>query len=77
MARALPLVSTPEFGTGLPTGDWQALRGELVALLDQVEGQYAETGSADPAFAALFNQIWEMLRREVMKSREFNEAAAR
>jgi localization factor PodJL len=64
MARALPLVSTPEFGTGLPTGDWQALRGELVALLDQVEGQYAETGSADPAFAG-FAQRMRDLRYQV------------
>ena len=60
MARALPLVSTPEFGTGLPTGDWQALRGELVALLDQVEGQYAETGSADPAFAGFAQRIRDL-----------------
>lgn len=64
MARAYPLVSTPESGAAAPAGDWQALRGELVALLDQVEGQYAETGSADPAFVG-FAQRMRDLRFQV------------
>jgi len=62
MARAFPL-SNGDLGQE-PAGEWHALRGELVALLDQVEGQYARGGAADPAFSG-FAQRMRDLRQQV------------
>ena len=57
MARAS---SKTEPADTLPTpkpGEWQALRGELVALLDQVEGRYVEIEQPDPAFQGLAERV--------------------
>ncbi|HVW92962.1 MAG TPA: peptidoglycan-binding protein [Devosia sp.] len=63
MARAFP--SSPvDIGEAPQTDDWQALKGELVALLDQVEGQYASRAGHDPAFAG-FAQRMRDLRYKV------------
>ncbi|HTJ58468.1 MAG TPA: hypothetical protein VL418_12980, partial [Devosiaceae bacterium] len=59
MARALP-VSQPDPRASSQPGDWHALRGELVALLDQVEGQYAQAGTADPAFAGFAQRMRDL-----------------
>jgi localization factor PodJL len=53
MARAFPISDNADADQDLNTGDWQALRGELVALLDQVEGRYARTERVDPALEGL------------------------
>lgn len=39
MARAYSPTQPLDYGPDLPAGDWQALRGELISLLDQVESQ--------------------------------------
>jgi len=41
MAHAFPASDISEIGLEPENGEWQALRGELVALLDQVESRYA------------------------------------
>jgi len=65
MARAFPASQPTDYGTPSQPGDWQALRGELEALLDQVEGQYAPpTGASDAAFAG-FAQRMRDLRYQV------------
>ena len=38
-------------------GEWQALRGELVALLDQVEGRYARVERSEPALDGLTERV--------------------
>jgi len=38
-------------------GEWQALRGELVALLDQVEGRYAQIEQPEPALSGLSQRV--------------------
>lgn len=57
MARAFPISDTPDAPSDPHPGEWQALRGELVALLDQVEGRYARTERADPAFEGLAQRV--------------------
>ena len=59
MARAYPAPPTAEYGAQPSTGDWQALRGELVALLDQVEGQYADT-PANPALEGFAQRVRDL-----------------
>ncbi len=51
MARAFPNAQPASSETEPQTRDWQALRGELVSLLDQMEGQYAHGGAAESGFA--------------------------
>ncbi|MBN9012912.1 MAG: ABC transporter ATP-binding protein, partial [Rhizobiales bacterium] len=53
--------------------------GTLLANIDVPFARPRELGAvrSDPAFAELFNYIWEMLRREVMRSRDVQEAGAR
>ena len=53
MARAFPISDTPDPAHDPHAGEWQALRGELVALLDQVEGHYVGPEPADPALEGL------------------------
>ncbi|MDB5563331.1 MAG: PodJL [Hyphomicrobiales bacterium] len=60
MARAFPASDPQDFGHDAPNGDWQALRGELVALLDQVEGQYVRTAPQAPAFDALAKRMSDL-----------------
>lgn len=57
MARAFPISDNTDADQDLNTGDWQALRGELVALLDQVEGRYARTERVDPALEGLSQRV--------------------
>ncbi|SFZ86255.1 Sel1 repeat-containing protein [Devosia enhydra] len=49
MARAFSETSPNSPGPGAEQDGWQALRGELLALLDQVEGQVARNGRGAPA----------------------------
>ena len=61
MARAFPVSQTSDFSPPSETNDWQALRGELVALLDHVEGQYAQAGAVtDPAFAGFAQRVRDL-----------------
>ncbi|MDB5528070.1 MAG: hypothetical protein JWR51_1173 [Devosia sp.] len=57
MARAFPISDNADADQDLNTGDWQALRGELVALLDQVEGRYTRTERVDPALEGLSQRV--------------------
>ena len=63
MARAHSVSSSHEFGADTRPGEWQALRGELVALLDQVETQYVRSGG-EPGADQLARQVQD-LRRQV------------
>ncbi|RUT34511.1 hypothetical protein EMQ25_00670 [Arsenicitalea aurantiaca] len=51
MARATPHAASDDQGTTPQAGDWQALRGELVALLNQVEGRLDPVRQAAPPAA--------------------------
>lgn len=59
MARAYPIPEDSELASDPQPGQWQALRGELVALLDQVEGRYArvEEPEPEPALAGLTQRV--------------------
>lgn len=46
------------------TGEWQALRGELVALLDQVEGRFVRIPGQEPGYDALAQRM-QALRHQV------------
>jgi localization factor PodJL len=60
MARSFPQAPTGDYGAAPPAGDWQALRGELVALLDQVEGQYARSAPGLPALAGFAERMRDL-----------------
>lgn len=60
MARAFPQSQPPEYGQQAPQGEWQALRGELVALLDQVETQVARTSRQDRGYQGLAERMREL-----------------
>jgi len=68
MARAYPASPTPA-STG-NTGEWQALRGELVALLDQVEDQFGRVNQS-PEYAGLARRVRD-LRHQVGDDRELD-----
>jgi localization factor PodJL len=57
MARAYPTSDNTDPDNEPQAGEWQALRGELVALLDQVEGRYAQTERVDPALTGLTQRV--------------------
>lgn len=57
MARANPLQELSDPAADPQPGEWQALRGELVALLDQVEGRYARVEQPEPALAGLTQRV--------------------
>jgi localization factor PodJL len=57
MARAYHYPEISDEATEPQPGEWQALRGELVALLDQVEGRYARDTRPDPAFNGLTRRV--------------------
>lgn len=57
MARTYPISDIADPDHEPQAGEWQALRGELVALLDQVEGRYAQTERADPALSGLAQRV--------------------
>lgn len=57
MARSYPLQEMSDPAGEPQPGEWQALRGELVALLDQVEGRYARVEQPEPALAGLTQRV--------------------
>ncbi len=57
MARALPLSDMQELAFEPQPGEWQALRGELVALLDQVEGRFAQASAPKTAYDGLSQRV--------------------
>jgi localization factor PodJL len=59
MARAYSIHDDTDPASDPQPGQWQALRGELVALLDQVEGRYArvEEPEPEPALAGLTQRV--------------------
>ena len=63
MARALPVSENSDFGHGPRPGEWQALRGELVALLDQVETQYARVRTPEPGYDILAERVRDLRYR--------------
>ncbi|KKB12692.1 hypothetical protein VE25_06065 [Devosia geojensis] len=68
MARAYSLSETPETDPDAQSGEWQALRGELVALLDQVEGRYAtRQAPADSQVEGLSRRV-RALRNQVIET---------
>ncbi|QDZ13083.1 SEL1-like repeat protein [Devosia ginsengisoli] len=66
MARAYQFPDMPEPATEPQPGEWQALRGELVALLDQVEGHYVDDDRAEPALSGLTRRV-RNLRDQVVR----------
>ncbi|GGF33532.1 hypothetical protein GCM10011321_25910 [Youhaiella tibetensis] len=59
MARALSASDLSDHRDAQP-GEWQALRGELVALLDQVETQYARVRTPEPGYDALAERVRDL-----------------
>ena len=57
MARAYSIQDMSDPASEPQPGEWQALRGELVALLDQVEGRYARVERPEPALAGLTERV--------------------
>ncbi|MGV8855857.1 MAG: peptidoglycan-binding protein [Devosia sp.] len=57
MARAQSLQDMSDQAGELQPGEWHALRGELVALLDQVEGRYARVERPEPALDGLTQRV--------------------
>lgn len=64
MARAYQTSDITDPDNEPRAGEWQALRGELVALLDQVEGRYAQTERVDPGLSGLSQRV-RNLREQV------------
>lgn len=58
MARAYPHSEPQEFAQS--PGEWQALRGELVSLLDQVESQVARQGRHDTSYQGLGERMQDL-----------------
>lgn len=57
MARAYPNPEESDLAQEPQPGEWQALRGELVALLDQVEGRYADVERAEPELTGITRRV--------------------
>ena len=57
MARAHSFQDMPDPAGDPQPGEWQALRGELVALLDQVEDRYARVEQPEPALDGLTQRV--------------------
>jgi localization factor PodJL len=57
MARAYQPQEMSDPAAEPQAGEWQALRGELVALLDQVEGRYAQQEPEEPALSGLARRV--------------------
>ena len=57
MARAFPNMDDADLAHNPSAGEWQALRGELVALLDKVESHYGGEAQPEPASAALAQRV--------------------
>jgi len=56
--------ANPQYDQQADTGEWQDLRSELVALLDQVESQVVRTQQPDPAYHGLTERMRD-LRHQV------------
>ena len=67
MARAYSTQEMSDPSNDPRQGEWHALRGELVALLDQVEGRYARVERPEPAFDGLSQRV-RNLRDQVVGS---------
>ncbi|HUH77568.1 MAG TPA: hypothetical protein VLZ53_09395, partial [Devosia sp.] len=67
MARAYSTQEMSDPSNDPRQGEWQALRGELVALLDQVEGRYVRVERPEPAFDGLSQRV-RNLRDQVVGS---------
>jgi len=65
MARASSIADMPDLIPEPPAGEWQALRGELVALLDEVEGRYAPAARGEPELSGLTQRV-RSLRDQVV-----------
>lgn len=63
MARATSTFQPQDFGQ-TASGEWQELRGELVALLDQVETQVSRTVRPEPTYQGLAERMRD-LRHQV------------
>ncbi len=57
MARAYSIPDYSDLVHEPQPGEWQALRGELVALLDQVEGRYGDEDLGQPALTGLTRRV--------------------
>jgi len=57
MARAYSISDLSDDEHEPQPGEWTALRGELVALLDQVEGRYARVERPEPALSGLAQRV--------------------
>ncbi|WDR02622.1 hypothetical protein PSQ19_18930 [Devosia algicola] len=57
MARAYSLTDQQDLATEPQPGEWQALRGELVALLDQVEGRFTHAEAPPTAYEGLSQKV--------------------
>ncbi|RYE46526.1 MAG: hypothetical protein EOP24_15225 [Hyphomicrobiales bacterium] len=66
MARATSTFQTQDYGQP-GSGEWQELRGELVALLDQVETQVARTARPEPSYQGLAERMRD-LRHQVTEA---------
>ena len=60
MGRAFPQSQPYDYGPDPQQGEWQALRGELVALLDQVETQVARSGRHERGYPGLAERMREL-----------------
>jgi localization factor PodJL len=58
MARAYPEMQSQEFSQS--PGEWQALRGELVALLEQVESQVARQSRTDHGLTGVGERLRDL-----------------
>lgn len=66
MARATSTFQSQDYGQPA-SGEWQELRGELVALLDQVETQVARTVRPEPSYEGLAERMRD-LRHQVTEA---------
>ncbi|MCW5721516.1 MAG: SEL1-like repeat protein [Devosia sp.] len=57
MARAYPQSDYADSPRNANGGEWQALRGELVALLDQVESRFARSADDEGAMGGLSQRV--------------------
>lgn len=57
MARAYPHSDYADLPRNASGGEWQALRGELVALLDQVESRFARPAGDESALGGLSQRV--------------------
>ena len=52
--------ANPQYDQQADSGEWQDLRSELVALLDQVESQVSRTAQPDPAYHGLTERMRDL-----------------